>query len=153
MKTTRDKLLKQIIEKGGLLGECAKTWLNDEEKVNLFLKECSEMCNTPVAKKLWGDKLIRAIIRHCKTRSFKDRRVSGFDLELRNVIKELRGHKGVGQKVMADALEMTQSNYSRIEEGLRPLTIGQLEVIAKTLNVPIPGFLAFANYKKSTQLI
>jgi len=55
------KLLKKIIDKGGLLGACAEIYLNDDEKSSLFILECSEHCHSPSMLKHWGNELVDEI--------------------------------------------------------------------------------------------
>ena len=138
------KILTRIIEKGGTVGECGRVWLNDKEKVNLFIKECSAMCHTKLARELWGNELVTAIVRHSKFRNFKNRKASEFNREVINTIKTLRKRKGLKQNVIADTLDMTQSNYCKLEKGLIPLTVEELNLIAKVLNTPITEILTLA---------
>ena len=108
------------------------------------------MIHTRVAENLWGTELIDAILRHSELRNFKSRKIkmNWFDFKAAKTIRALRKLKGLKQGVMADALDMTQSNYSKIEDGLRPLTIGQFAIIAQVLNTSISEILAFSADKK-----
>ena len=49
-------------------------------------------------------------------------------------LKKLRKTKGIKQDVLARALGMTQSNYSKIEKGIRQLSMVQVKLILATLN-------------------
>lgn len=40
--------------------------MNDDEKADLFIKECVEQCHNKLAQKLWGDDLILAIKEYCQ---------------------------------------------------------------------------------------
>lgn len=55
-------LLNRIISKGGLMGYCAKIYLNDEKQAMAFIKECSEQCHNKPAIELWGEELVLEII-------------------------------------------------------------------------------------------
>lgn len=55
-------------------------------------------------------------------------------------IKAVRNFKGVKQKPLADALNLTVQAYSLKERGKRPITTSELELIAKKLDVPIGIF-------------
>lgn len=57
----RIRILNDIISKGGLMAACAKIYINDKEKAKEFIIECAEMCDSYVAKKHWGNQLIRDI--------------------------------------------------------------------------------------------
>lgn len=141
---TSNKILTQIIEKGGVLGAVAKCWLTDKEKINSYIKECSEICHTRLARDLWGKELVSVIIRHSKSRNFKNRKTKGFNREVINAIKVLRKRKGLKQDALADALDMTQSNYSKLEKCLIPLTVEELNAISKELKTSIAEILTLA---------
>ena len=145
---TANKILARIIEKGGILGQCAKVWSGDKEKIDLFIKECSAHCNNRLALELWGKDLVDEIKRYCKAQSYKIKKVNEFNLLIINTIKALRKQKGVKQDVIADSLDMTQSNYSKIEDGLRPLTLDQFYTIATLLNISTSEIIAFSTDKK-----
>ena len=57
-----------------------------------------------------------------------------------NIIR-IRKEKGFSQENMAVMLAKTQPTYSRIESGKLPLTIDELEKIAKHLKTDISAFL------------
>ncbi len=59
---------------------------------------------------------------------------------LNEKIKAVRNFKGIKQKPIADALELTVQAYSFKERGKRPITTTELELIAKQLDVPISIF-------------
>lgn len=59
-------ILKQIIEKGTMIGKCAKLFENDSVKADQFIKECAQQCHNKSAKELWGEKLTKAIIEYNK---------------------------------------------------------------------------------------
>lgn len=60
--TKATHLIRSIINKGGITGECAKMHQKNHRKRTEFILECAEQCHTPVAQKLWGDELITDII-------------------------------------------------------------------------------------------
>ncbi|GAA0415403.1 hypothetical protein GCM10008934_02940 [Virgibacillus salarius] len=59
---------------------------------------------------------------------------------LHEKIKAIRNFKGIKQKPIADALNMTVQSYSYKERGKRSITTNELELIAKQLEVPISIF-------------
>ncbi len=144
------KILNRIIDKGGLLGAVAKTCLKDKHKKSTYLRECSEMCNTKLARDLWGIDLITDITEYSKGEEFSYKRVNPFSLSIIKKIKALRKQKGIKQEVIAGFLKMTQSSYSKIEDGFRPLTLDQFYVIASTLNTSITELLDISTEKKVT---
>jgi DNA-binding Xre family transcriptional regulator len=150
---TANQILVRIIEKGGILGQCAKVWSSDKEKVDSFIKECSENCNNRLALELWGEDLVTDIKRYCTAQSYRNKKVNEFNLLIINTIKALRKQKGVKQDVVADSLAMTQSNYSKIEDGLRPLTLDQFYTIATLLNISTSEIIAFSTNKKSSHYV
>lgn len=50
-------------------------------------------------------------------------------------LKELREDRGLGQKDIAQLLNIDQSYYSKYERGLRPLPIKHLIILCKFYNV------------------
>lgn len=52
-------------------------------------------------------------------------------------IKKLREEKGITQDLMAYELNMTQSNYGRLEKDDRRLNVPKIEKIADVLNLSI----------------
>jgi len=52
-------------------------------------------------------------------------------------IKNIRLEKGVNQEVIANELGFDIANWSRIENGKQELKVGQLEKIAKVLQVEV----------------
>ncbi len=52
-------------------------------------------------------------------------------------IKNIRLEKGVNQEVIANELGFDIANWSRIENGKQELKVGQLEKIAKALQVEV----------------
>lgn len=60
-KKEASEILKQIIEKGGLVGQCGKLYLDDSEKAARFIKECNEQCHNELAINQWGEKLVSDI--------------------------------------------------------------------------------------------
>jgi hypothetical protein len=62
-------LLAQIVERGGLLGQCAKMYLNDEVKAKQFVRECFEQRDNPSMQKYLGEKLLSDIIKFNRVKS------------------------------------------------------------------------------------
>ncbi len=58
-------ILSRIINKGGIMSAVAKMYINDEEKANQFIRECSEQCHNQSAKDFWGEELVTDIIKYC----------------------------------------------------------------------------------------
>ncbi|TAF97114.1 MAG: helix-turn-helix domain-containing protein [Cytophagia bacterium] len=57
--------------------------------------------------------------------------------DIYNNIKAVRASKGLTQNVMAEKLNMTQSNYTKLERGLTQITIERLEEIAVVFEMSI----------------
>jgi hypothetical protein len=55
-------VLNWIISKGGLYGKCAVLYKNHIEHAEAFIIECSEQCDTQLAKEYWGNELINEIL-------------------------------------------------------------------------------------------
>lgn len=142
-----NEILTKIIKKGGLLGSIAKVWSNDKVKATQFIKECSEMCHTPMARDLWGNELIQAIKRYSMIRSFQSRKINNLDSQITKTIKALRISKGPKQDVIAQALGVTQSYYCKIEKGIKPLTAAQLLIISKELHISVSDIFNFVDTK------
>jgi len=59
---------------------------------------------------------------------------------LHEKIKAIRNFKGIKQKPIAEALNLTVQAYSFKERGKRPITTKELEIIAEQLQVPTTVF-------------
>jgi DNA-binding XRE family transcriptional regulator len=145
MPMTGNQLLAEIIQKGGVPGACAAIWQNDQQKTDQFILECFECSNSAVAANLWGAELIGHIRSYKETLNPKKKKVGEFDGEVINTIRKLRKQKGVKQSTLADLLQMTPANYSKIENGSRALTIGQLYLITLELNISLYEVFAALN--------
>ena len=55
------EILERIINKGGIMGACAKRHINDNEQSDQFILECYYQCHNNSAIKLWGEELVRDI--------------------------------------------------------------------------------------------
>lgn len=55
----------------------------------------------------------------------------------KNKLQETRIKKGLSQEQIADVLGMTQSNYSRKENGSSKISKQEWEKLSKTLEVPV----------------
>lgn len=64
-------------------------------------------------------------------------------------IRKVREDKGLSQEVMAMELDITQSNYGRLEKGDSRLTVPKLKKIAEVLEVTI----AYLFDEKSSKII
>lgn len=60
----KEYILNGIKAKGGLYGKAAALYIKDEEKADLFIRECAEQCHNKLAQELWGDELVRAILEY-----------------------------------------------------------------------------------------
>jgi len=56
-------------------------------------------------------------------------------------IKKIREFRNYTQTHMADKLKISQNAYSKIENGITPVTTDRLEQIAKALDVPVESIL------------
>jgi len=138
-----EKILNLIIEKGGLPGACANLFRKDKNKSRLFIRECHAMCHTSTAKQLWGEELIQAITVYSQKKALaNENKITSFDQKIANTIKSLRSTKRYKQTAIAEALGMSQSYYSKIEKGIKPISVGQLDIIAKQLNTNITDILS-----------
>ena len=60
----RISILKAIISKGGLMGSCAKIYLDDEVMGHQFIIECSEQCHTQLTNEYFGSELVSQIAKY-----------------------------------------------------------------------------------------
>lgn len=60
-KLEANEILNRIIDKGGLLAQCGKLYMDDPEKATQFIKECSEQCHNKSAVDQWGEMLVSDI--------------------------------------------------------------------------------------------
>ena len=51
------ELLQEIVNKGGLIGQCGRHFLNNEELAAKFIIACSVQCQYKVTFEKWGKKL------------------------------------------------------------------------------------------------
>jgi len=61
-------------------------------------------------------------------------------LELHKRIKVIRKSKGITQTFVAKEVGMTVSNYNMKENGKRPISTKELELIAVALKEPVVNF-------------
>jgi DNA-binding Xre family transcriptional regulator len=140
---TTERILNRIIDKGGLPGACAHLLRNDKTKAKLFIKECHSMCHTSTAKRLWGDELIETITKYTQKKiALNENKITSFDLKVANTVKSIRSVKRYKQTAIAEALGMSQSYYSKMEKGVKPISVGQLDIIAKQLHTSITDILS-----------
>ena len=62
----RISILKAIISKGGLMGSCAKIYLDDEMMGHRFIIECSDQCHTALIAEYFGSELVSDIVKYSK---------------------------------------------------------------------------------------
>lgn len=65
------EILNRIINKGGIMGAVAKTYVNDQEETEQFIKECYQQCHNNSAQKLWGEELIHDIKSYSEKKNIK----------------------------------------------------------------------------------
>lgn len=58
------ELLDRIIEKGGLIGSCAKMYANNVTLADNFIRECKEQCHNKMTEEYWGEDLVADIINY-----------------------------------------------------------------------------------------
>lgn len=51
-------ILKTIINRGGLIGICAKMYIHDKGLTDQFILECYSQCHIPEAEHFFGEELI-----------------------------------------------------------------------------------------------
>ncbi|MNC79282.1 Helix-turn-helix domain protein [compost metagenome] len=61
-------------------------------------------------------------------------------MDLHKKIRDIRKSKGVTQTFVARQTGMTISNYNMKENGKRPISTGELELIAAVLKEPVVNF-------------
>ncbi|MEK4876923.1 MULTISPECIES: helix-turn-helix domain-containing protein [Paenibacillus] len=61
-------------------------------------------------------------------------------MKLHNKIRDIRKSKGVTQTFVAKQTGMTISNYNMKENGKRPISTVELEIIAAVLKEPVVNF-------------
>lgn len=61
MKTHR-QILETVIARGGLLGLCAKQYINDEQLAKRYIIELADQCHFPNVQRLWGRRLVNSVV-------------------------------------------------------------------------------------------
>ena len=56
-----NQILERIINRGGIMGACAKRYLHNKEQADQFILECYNQCHNNSAIRLWGEDLILEI--------------------------------------------------------------------------------------------
>ena len=67
-----------------------------------------------------------------------------YDLKIIRAIKALRILKCIKQINIANALQISQPSYCKIESGIWAITVGQMRIIAKELDVSTTQILTIA---------
>jgi hypothetical protein len=62
-------LFERIINKGGMMGACAKNYSDNKEKAEQFILECYQQCHNNSAIKLWGEELVIDIQNYIRSRN------------------------------------------------------------------------------------
>lgn len=60
-------------------------------------------------------------------------------------LRRLRKNKGLTQAQIAKRLGMSQSTYSHVENAIKPLDCGRLEILAKILDVSSESLLRYSD--------
>jgi len=63
------------------------------------------------------------------------------NMSLANNIKQLREDKGLRQKEVANALDIGYSNYNKIENGNREISVKELQRLAEFYNITVDQVL------------
>jgi transcriptional regulator with XRE-family HTH domain len=63
-----------------------------------------------------------------------------YENRIREQLKELREIKNLKQVEMAEILNITQSNYSQIENGKRQISVEQIGMLADEFDITIDWF-------------
>jgi hypothetical protein len=58
------QILNEIIKKGGMFGQVAFMYINDEKQAKEFIKECSKHIKIDNMKEFWGEELVDKIQRY-----------------------------------------------------------------------------------------
>lgn len=58
-----EDILERIIERGGLIGECAKQFTGKENETREFLADCAEQCMYTNIQEFWGKELTEEILK------------------------------------------------------------------------------------------
>jgi hypothetical protein len=59
MKATQ--IVKQIIDKGGVIGKCATAYKDDEILAGLYIGEMQQQVQHSSIRNLWGDALVKQV--------------------------------------------------------------------------------------------
>jgi transcriptional regulator with XRE-family HTH domain len=68
-----------------------------------------------------------------------------YDLKIIKTVKALRELRGIKQVIVANALEIDRTTYTRVENGEVAITAGQLKIIASALNTSTFQIMAIAD--------
>jgi len=60
----QEAIMEQIIQKGGMIGQCAERYKDDNDLSDTFIRECAKECRDQVFYKFWGTELAIHIIRY-----------------------------------------------------------------------------------------
>lgn len=142
------EITNKIIAKGGLIGQCVDSWRKNNGDTNVLFKECSEIALTPFASEVWGEELINTILKYSKKEPPRHKKIGKLDGKILHTIIELRESKGLLQKEIAIAMKTSVSNYCKIENGFRPFSVEQLEIISNALGLTIFDILLLAKKRQ-----
>ncbi|MGZ5486596.1 MAG: hypothetical protein ACXWFB_11930 [Nitrososphaeraceae archaeon] len=67
----KDRILDEIIVRGGLLGIAAGFCKGNDDLTDKFILECYEQIHTSLAKEIWGNDLIKQIENYSKKMKVK----------------------------------------------------------------------------------
>lgn len=69
-----------------------------------------------------------------------------------SLIRKVRVKKGITQEELAEKLSLSQSSYSKLENGETIIDIERLQEIANILNVPNSDFIPHSDKRDKTQM-
>jgi len=74
------------------------------------------------------------------------------NMDIGSAIKYFRNQRGLSQKALAEAMEITAPYLSLVESNQRVPTIAFLEQVARVFDVPLPILMFFALEEKDVPL-
>lgn len=74
-------------------------------------------------------------------------------MSLVNNIKKLREDKGLRQKEIANAIDIGYSNYNKIENGVREISVKELQRLANFYNISVDDVINFDEKSMPKEII
>lgn len=141
---THTEILKQVAEKGSLIGQCVAVWYKNrktDKNGKIYVLECAEMCEFEWVRKLWGPELVRVIRSYAKNYRGERKPNSTKSFVMGPVLKNIRHRKGVKQVSLATSSGISQGFISKIEKGNLMIPTDIAEKIASALRVQSKEFV------------